>query len=121
MEAHPLAAALARWKRGEITWQQLPPGRYADGMRVYADGEWEAEVLASPLQKRERTALEAYFKAKGTIGYVKGGGMLTTERLAVRGYVEITQTRPEGRVPFYGITPAGEAEWLRQTSQTDEL
>ncbi|MBP1092974.1 hypothetical protein [Bradyrhizobium diazoefficiens] len=112
----PLALALEQWKRGEITWEQLPPGRYPDGMRVYAKGEWEAEVLASPLQKRERTALEAYFKAKGTIGYVKGGGIMTTERLAVRGYVEIIQTRPDGRVPYYGITPAGEAEWLRLAS-----
>jgi hypothetical protein len=100
---------------------QLPPGRYPNGMRVYAEGEWEAEVRASPLQKRERIALEAYVKAKGKLGYVKGGGLLTTERLAIRGYVEIVQHRPNGRVPYYGITRAGEAEWLRLSSREVEV
>jgi hypothetical protein len=36
----PLTAAFARWEQGEITADQLPPGRYPNGMRVYADGEW---------------------------------------------------------------------------------
>lgn len=116
----PMSIALARYQRGEIKMAELPPGRYPNGMRVYADGEWEAEVRASPLQKRERDALKAYARAKGTIGYVKGGGLLTTERLAVRGFVEVVQTRPNGKVPFYGITPAGEAEWLRQAPKETE-
>lgn len=84
-------------------------------MRVYADGEWEALVRASQMGKRELAALEAYFKAKGTIGYVKGGGPGTTERLVARGYVEVIQRRDDERVPYYGITPAGEAEWRRIT------
>lgn len=119
--ADPLAVAYAQWQRGELNIDQLPPGRYPNGIRAYAEGEWEAEVRASPLQKRERAALEAYFRAKGTIGYVKGGGRLTTERLAARRYVEIIQTRPDGRIPYYGITAAGEAEWLRQTSRRDKV
>ena len=62
--------------------------------------------------KSEIAGLEAYFKTKGTIGYVKGGGWRTTERLAARGYVDIIQARETGRFPFYGITPAGEAAKL---------
>jgi hypothetical protein len=108
----PSAAAYERYERGEISLFQLPPGKYPNGMRVNADGEWEAIVRTSPLQKRERAAIEAYFWAKGTIGYVKGGGLLTTERLAARGFVEVVQTREDGRVPYYGITPEGEAAWL---------
>jgi hypothetical protein len=109
--AHYDTDAYEQWLKGEI--RQLPPGKYPGGLRVYAEGEWEAIVRASPMQKRDLVALEAYFNAKGTIGYVRGGGLLTTERLAARGYVEVTQRREDGRVPFYGITPAGQAEWLR--------
>jgi hypothetical protein len=115
----PLSQAFDRWTRGEITLDQLPVGKYPNGMRVYADGEWESIVRASPLQKRERDAIEAYFKAKGTIGYVKGGGLLTTERLAARGFVEVVQTREDGRVPYYGITPDGEAAWLAISGGTE--
>lgn len=96
--------------------EELPVGKYPNGMRVYADGEWEAIVKASPMRKLEVAALEIYFKAKGAIGYFKGTGLATTERLAARGYVEIVQERGGDRVPYYGITPAGEAEWLRIAS-----
>jgi hypothetical protein len=82
-------------------------------MRVYAEGEWEAIVRASPMQKREIGALKAYVESKGTVGYVRGGGLATTERLAARGYVEVIQENGEDRIPFYGITPAGEAAWLQ--------
>lgn len=99
--------------KGELTPDRMPPGKYPNGMRVYAEGEWEKTIRSAPMQKRELFALEAYFQAKGTVGYVKGGGLLTTERLAARGLVEIVEKRDGGRVPYYGITPAGEAEWRR--------
>jgi hypothetical protein len=105
------AEAYERFERHEIPWDQLPPGRYPGGMRIYADGEWEALVRAKPMRKREVAALEAYCKAKGTVGHVKGGGLTTTERLAARGYVEIIQENGKDRVPYYGITPAGETVW----------
>jgi hypothetical protein len=117
----PLAAAFARWEQGEITADQLPPGRYPNGMRVYADGEWEAIVRSRPLGKMERAGLAAYFEAKGTIGYVKGGGQWATERLAARGFVEVVQVREDGRVPYCGITPEGEAAWLALSSTSGNL
>jgi hypothetical protein len=45
--------------------QVLMPGEYPSGMRVYADGEWEAIVRSRPLGKLERTSLGAYFEADG--------------------------------------------------------
>jgi hypothetical protein len=105
------AEAYERFAKGEIPWSELPPGRYPNGMRIYADGEWEALVRASPVRKREVAALEAYFKAKGIVGYVKGAGPETTERLVARGYVEIIQENGKDRGSYYGITPAGEAAW----------
>jgi hypothetical protein len=112
----PLAMAYERFSRGEISINDLPPGKYPNGMRVYADGEWEEIVRSSPLGKLERTGLGAYFNAKGTMAYVKGGGPSTTERLAVRGFVEVVQVREDGRAPYYGITPEGEAAWLAMSA-----
>ncbi|WP_128948986.1 MarR family winged helix-turn-helix transcriptional regulator [Bradyrhizobium guangzhouense] len=111
----PLVAAYDRFMRGEITFDQLPPGRYPNGMRIYAVGEWEAIVRSQPLNRLERAALEAYFERKGTISYERGAGPRTIERLEARGFVQVVQTREDGREPYYGITPAGEAEWLRLT------
>jgi hypothetical protein len=111
------ADAYERWQKHEITMDQLPPGKYPDGTRIYADGEWEAIVRSAPMKKREITALGAYVAAKGTVGHVKGGGWLTTERLAARGFVEIIQDGGGNDFPFYGVTLAGEAEWHRLNAE----
>jgi hypothetical protein len=41
-------------------------------MRVYADGEWEAIVMAKPLGKREIASLKAYFDADGRLNLIAG-------------------------------------------------
>jgi hypothetical protein len=107
------ADAYERWLTHKITIAELPPGNYPNGMRVYADGEWEALVRKSPLTKLERAALGAYAKTKGTIGYVKGAGRATNDRLVARGFVAVVQESEGGRMAYHGITPAGEAEWRR--------
>jgi hypothetical protein len=107
------ADAYERWLIHEITFAELPPGNYPNGLRVYADGEWEDLVRKSPLTKLERAALGAYARAKGTIGYVKGAGPATNDRLMARGFIVVVQEREAGRSSYHGITPAGEAEWLR--------
>jgi len=111
------AEAYERWQKGEIAIDELPSGKYPNGMRVYTDGEWEELVRKRPLGKLERAALEAYFKAKGSIGYVKGAGPATNDRLIARGFVTVVQEREAERVAYHGITPAGEAEWLRLSEQ----
>lgn len=85
----------------------------AMGYRVYEDGEWEELIRKSPVTKLEHAALGAYVKAKGTLGDVKGAGPATNNRLVARGFIKVVQERGPGKVPYYGITPAGEAEWLR--------
>jgi hypothetical protein len=109
--------AYERLQKGEIGYLDLPPGKYPNGVRVYADGEWEDLVRKSPLTKLERAALGTYVKAKGTIGYVKGAGAATNDRLIARGFIMVVQEREAGRASYYGITPAGEAEWLRIVEQ----
>lgn len=42
--SNPLATDLQQLMKGEITLDQLPPGRYPNGVRVYAEAEWEAIV-----------------------------------------------------------------------------
>jgi hypothetical protein len=105
----PLAESYERLRRGELSYDQLPPGKYPNGLRVYADGEWEAIVRSKPLGKRERNALGGYFRAKGQAVHVTGAGGDTIERLQARGFIV---GPPEG-VSDHTITPAGEAEWLR--------
>jgi hypothetical protein len=114
----PLAIALERWERGEITLDQLPPGRYPNGMRVYADGEWEAIVRSRPLGKLERSCLKAYFEADGAPNFCDSGPA-TNEKLEARGFIEVSGTRREGYMPHYRITPAGKAEWLRLSQVRD--
>jgi hypothetical protein len=111
--------AYAQLQRGDITSFELPPGKYPNGMRIYADGEWEAIVRSKPMGKRERIALENYYQAKGQKTYVKGGGIVTTECLLARGFVEVIEDRGEHRSPYHGITPAGEAEWIRIVRKQD--
>jgi hypothetical protein len=106
----PLTAAFGRFMRGEIRINQLPPGRYPNG--VYADGEWEAIVRSRPLGKREMTSLKAYFDADGASNFYSGGPE-TNERLLIRGLIEISGRRGEGREPYYQITTAGRTEWRR--------
>lgn len=118
LESSPLAAAFARWERGEITLDQLPPGRYPNGMRVYADGEWEAIVRNRPLGKRELASLKAYFDADGSPNF-RNGGPDTNERLQIRGLIEISDEPPEGSDPFYRITTAGKVEWQRLSTKSD--
>ncbi len=109
----PLATALARWQRGDLNTNQLPPGRYPNGMRVYADGEWEAIVRNKPLGKREVTALKAYFEADGSTNFYCGGPD-TNDRLEVRGLIEKSAPAIKDRMPFYRITAAGRVERLKQ-------
>jgi predicted DNA-binding transcriptional regulator AlpA len=109
----PLMHSYELWEAGKITIDQLPSGIYPNGMRVYADGEWEAIVRSSAMQKREVAALGIYFQAKGTTGYFKGAGPGATERLAARGYVEVVEARGDDRLPYYGITSAGESAWIQ--------
>lgn len=118
LESGPLAAAFARWEQGEITLDQLPPGRYPNGMRVYANGEWEAIVRNRPLGKRELASLKAYFDADGSPNF-RNGGPDTNERLQIRGLVEISDEPPEGRAPHYRITTAGKVEWQRLSTKSD--
>jgi hypothetical protein len=106
----PLAAAYERFERGEISLSQLPPGKYPNGMRVYADGEWEAIVRSRPLGKLERAGLGAYFEADGRPGFM--GGIATSEKLEVRGFIEIANPARDGHVPDYRITLAGKEAWL---------
>lgn len=108
---------LERFMRGEIPWNDIPPGRYPGGLTVYAHGEWEEMVRAKPLGKLEIAGLQGHYRQKGTIGYVKGCGCNTTARLVARGYLEIVQERGKDRFPYYGITPAGEAAWLSIASR----
>jgi len=52
------------------------------GFRKYAPGEWEQEVCASPLGKREQAGLGAYYDARNEkLSYIKGAGINTIERL----------------------------------------
>jgi hypothetical protein len=115
----PLACAFDQFMAGEITLDQLPPGRYPNGMRVYADGEWEAIVRSRPLGKREIVSLKAYFDADGASHFYSGGPE-TNERLEIRGLIEISEAPQEGRMPFYRITAAGRAESLRLHSDHTE-
>jgi predicted DNA-binding transcriptional regulator AlpA len=108
--------AYERFLKREINFSDLPPGRYPDG-RVYAEGEWEELVRKSPLTKLERLALGGYVRAKGTLGYVKGAGPATNERLETRGFISIVKERGKDREPYRGVTPAGEAEWCRLDSE----
>lgn len=71
------------------------------------------------MNEREIFALGAYVRAKGVLGYVKGGGWSTTKRLAARGFVEVAQEQGD-RFPFYTVTPDGEAEWRRRTAIAEE-
>ncbi|WP_454619032.1 hypothetical protein [Bradyrhizobium cenepequi] len=116
-ESNPLAAAFDRLMRGEITLDQLPPGRYPNGMRVYADGEWETIVRSRPLGKREVAALKAYAEADGLPNFLNSGPD-TNERLEIRGIIEKSDVPRDGRMPHYRITEAGKAEWLRLTNNS---
>lgn len=93
----PLAAAYERLDRDEISLDQLPPGKYPNGMRVYADGEWEAIARSRPLGKLERANLAAYFKADGKPDHI--GGIATNEKLEARGFIEIASPPRDGRLP----------------------
>lgn len=115
--ANPLVIAYDRMLRGEITWEELPPGEYPDGMRVYADGEWEAIVRSRPLGKLERSTLRAYFDADGKSDFYSGGPA-TNEKLEARGLIEISAPKQNDRMPFYRITGAGKAEHLRLSSES---
>lgn len=116
-ESNPLAAALDRFMRGEITLDQLPPGRYPNGMRVYADGEWETIVRSRPLGKREVAALKAYAEADGLPNFLNSGPD-TNERLEIRGLIEKSDVPRDGRMPHYRITEVGKAEWRRLTNNS---
>jgi hypothetical protein len=108
----PLGLAFDRFLRGEIKMNELPPGRYPNGMRVYADGEYEAIVRSRPLGKRERASLKAYFDADGAPDF-RGGGPDTNEKLEIRGLIEKTGQKSPQHEPYFGITEAGKGEWLR--------
>ena len=94
---------------------QLPPGRYPNGMRVYADGEWEKIVRSKPLGKREIASLKACVDADGAPDFYNGGPE-TNDRLEIRGLIEKSAPAPADRMPFCRITIAGKAEWLKQSA-----
>ena len=78
-----------------------------------APGEWERQIRAGPLGKRERAGLAAYYDARNEkLSYIKGAGIGTIERLEARGFIAVAEVRGD-RVPFYRITPEGEAAWLQ--------
>jgi len=109
----PLAEALARWERGEIKLDELPPGRYPNGMTVYADGEWEALIRSKPLGKREVAALKAYFDADGAPDRLLAG-YDTNCRLEARGFIETSTGKDDHRA--FRITAAGKEEWLKRSA-----
>lgn len=79
--------------------------------KTWAPGEWEQKICGSPLGKRELAGLGAYFNARNDkLGYIKGVGISTIERLEARGFISVAERRGD-RVPYYRITPKGEAEW----------
>jgi len=81
--------------------------------KTYTPEEWKQIVCASPLGKRERIGLGAYYAARNEkLSYIKGAGIGTVERLEARGFISVAEERGD-RVPFYRITPEGEAAWLR--------
>jgi hypothetical protein len=80
--------------------------------KFYKEGEWEALVRSRPLGKKEKLGLEGYVRGKGQSKLrVKGAGPDTIERLLIRGYIEVESERGEGKVPYYGVTVAGEEAW----------
>jgi len=93
-------------------------GRYPNGMRVHADGEWGAIVRNRPLDKRELASLKEYFDADGSPNF-RDGGPETNDRLQIRGLVEISYQPTEGREPYYRITAAGKVEWQRLSTKSD--
>jgi predicted DNA-binding transcriptional regulator AlpA len=87
--------------------------------KFYKEGEWEALIRSRPLGIREKRALEGYFCGKGQSKVeVNGAGPGTIDRLVARGFIEVVAERGEGRMPYYGITPAGEIAWQ---ALSDEL
>lgn len=108
----PLAAAYERFMRGEIKFDQLPPGQYG-GMRIYADGEWEALVRKRPLGLNEKRGLSGFYaKLDEPSSVINGCGPKTIERLIARGYVASVDPDPDAYLPTCKITPEGEAAWL---------
>ena len=86
--------------------------------KFYKEGEWEALICSRPLGIREKRAPEGYFLGKGNTKLdVNGAGPETIERLVARGFIEFVAERGEGRVPYYGITTAGEAAWQALNSE----
>jgi predicted DNA-binding transcriptional regulator AlpA len=82
-------------------------------VKTYTPEEWKQIVCVSPLGKREHAGLGAYYYARNEkLSYVKGAGINTTERLEARGFISVTERRGD-RVPYYRITPEGQAAWLR--------
>lgn len=80
--------------------------------KFYKEGEWEALIRSRPLGVREKRALEGYFCGKGQTNLeVNGAGPGTIDRLVARGFIEVVAERGDGRMPYYGVTPIGEAAW----------
>lgn len=78
----------------------------------YEPGEWEAEIRGRAMGKRELDALGEFYRHKdGPLGRIKGAGLDTAERLQIRGYIAVAEEHGD-RVPYYRITPDGEAAWL---------
>jgi hypothetical protein len=78
-------------------------------MLLYERDE-KAKLKASPMTKRERDALKAFFESKGTFIETAAYWRRTIRWLDLHGFVEV---RFEQRDLVSRITPAGEAEWLR--------
>jgi len=69
--------------------------------------------LREPTWKRETAGLGAYYDARNEkLSCIKGAGINTIERLEARGFISVAEERGD-RVPYYRITPEGEAAWLR--------
>ncbi|MDA9396397.1 hypothetical protein WN73_38460 [Bradyrhizobium sp. CCBAU 45394] len=112
----PLTQAFEQWRRGEIKLDELPPGRYPNGLRVYADGEWEQLIRSKPLGKREVIVLKTYFEADGAPDHYVGG-YDTNCRLEVRGLIESSSGHNDHKA--FRITDAGKAEWLKRSEPSN--
>jgi hypothetical protein len=80
--------------------------------------KWKAHVRKSAPGKLERRGLAGLYERKGKVpGHIKGASIGTMNKLEVRGFaVPVGEVKP-GFFPFYEITDAGEAHWLKHLDE----
>lgn len=83
--------------------------------QVKADAAWEEQLLKSALNSNEQRVLGFLAERSGaryTPSSVKGAGPDTTERLILRGFVEVSfQTKFPDRIKEIWATPNGVTAW----------